>query len=92
MEPLSPLLGVQIAVTREVFPEERVTIDEALRMYTVDAAYASNEENIKGSVETGKLADLAVLSRDPLSVPPSEIESISVELTIVGGRVVFSKH
>jgi predicted amidohydrolase YtcJ len=92
MEPLSPLLGVQTAVTREVFPEERVTIDEALRMYTVDAAYSSNEENIKGSVETGKLADLAVLSRDPFSVSPSEIESISVELTIVGGRVVFSKH
>ncbi len=92
MEPLSPLLGMQTAVTREVFPEERVTVDEALRMYTVDAAYSSNEENIKGSVETCKLADLAVLSSDPFSVPPSKIESISVELTIVGGRVVFSKH
>jgi predicted amidohydrolase YtcJ len=92
MEPLSPLLGVQTAVTREVFPEERVTIDEALRMYTVDAAYSSNEENVKGSVETGKLADLAVLSRDPFSVPPSEIRDISVELTIVGGRIVFSKE
>jgi predicted amidohydrolase YtcJ len=91
MEPLSPLLGVQTAVTREIFPEERVTIDEALRMYTVDAAYSSNEENIKGSVETGKLADLVVLSRDPFSVLPSEIASISVELTIVGGRVVYSK-
>jgi predicted amidohydrolase YtcJ len=92
MEPLSPLLGVQTAVTREIFPEERVTTGEALRMYTVDAAYSSNEENIKGSVETGKLADLTVLSRDPFFVPPSEIASISVELTIVGGRVVYSKH
>ena len=92
MEPLSPLLGVQTAVTREIFPEERVTVDEALRMYTVDAAYSSNEENIKGSVETGKLADLVVLSRDPFSVSPSEIASISVELTIVGGEVVYSKH
>jgi predicted amidohydrolase YtcJ len=92
MEPLSPLLGVQTAVTREAFPEERVTIDEALRMYTFDAAYSSNEENVKGSVETGKLADLAVLSRDPFSVPPSEIRDISVELTIVGGRIVFSKE
>jgi predicted amidohydrolase YtcJ len=92
MEPLSPLLCMQTAVTREFFPEERVTIDEALRMYTVDAAYSSNEENIKGSVETGKLADLVVLSRDPFSVPPSEIASIAVELTIVGGRVVYSKH
>jgi predicted amidohydrolase YtcJ len=92
MEPLSPLLGVQTAVTRTVFPEERVTIDEALRIYTVDAAHSSNEENIKSSVETGKLADLAVLSRDPFSVPPSEIGSISVEITIVGGKIVFSKH
>ncbi len=92
MEPLNPLLGVQTAVTIEVFPEERVTTDEALRMYTVDAAYSSNDENIKGSVETGKLADFAVLSHDPFSVPPSEIGSISVELTIVGGRVAFSKR
>jgi predicted amidohydrolase YtcJ len=91
MEPLSPLLGVQAAVTREVFPEERVTVEEALRMYTTDAAYSSNEENMKGSVETGKLADLAVLSRDPFSVPPSEIASISVEMTIVSGKVVYSK-
>jgi predicted amidohydrolase YtcJ len=92
MEPLNPLLGVQTAVTREVFPEERISVDEALRMYTVDAAYSSNEENVRGSVETGKLADLAVLSCDPRSVPPSEIESVSVEMTIVGGKVVFSKH
>jgi predicted amidohydrolase YtcJ len=92
MEPLSPLIGIQATVTREFFPEERITVGEALRMYTVDAAYSSNEENIKGSVETGKLADLVVLSHDPFSVPPSEIASISVELTIVGGRVVYSKH
>jgi predicted amidohydrolase YtcJ len=92
MEPLNPLLGIQAAVTRQFFPKERITVGEALRMYTVDAAYSSSEENIKGSVETGKLADLVVLSRDPFSVPPSEIASISVELTIVGGRVVYSKH
>jgi len=92
MEPLSPLMGIQAAATRESFPEERVTVDEALRMYTVDAAYSSNEENMKGSVETGKLADLVVLSLDPFSVSPSEIAIISVELTIVGGKVVYSKH
>jgi len=92
MEPLSPLIGIQAAVTREVFPEERVTVDEALRMYTVDAAYSSSEENIKGSVETGKLADLTVLSHDPRKVPPSEIENIKVEMTIIGGRVAYSKH
>jgi predicted amidohydrolase YtcJ len=92
MEPLSPLMGIQTAVTREVFPEERVTVDEALRMYTVNAAYSSSEENIKGSVETGKLADLTVLSHDPRKAPPSKIDNIKVELTLVGGRIVYSKN
>jgi predicted amidohydrolase YtcJ len=92
MEPLSPLLGIQAAVTREFFHEERITVDEALRMYTVDAAYSSGEENIKGTVETGKLADLTVLSHDPRKVPPNKIENIKVEMTIVGGKVVYSKH
>jgi len=92
MEPLSPLIGIQAAVTREFFPEERITVDEALRMYTVDAAYSSGEENIKGSVDTGKLADLTVLSHDPGEVPLSEIEKIAVEMTIIGGRIVYSKH
>jgi predicted amidohydrolase YtcJ len=92
MEPLSPLTGIQAVVTREFFTEERITVDEALRMYMVDAAYSSGEENIKGSIETGKLADLTVLSHDPRKVPPSEIENIAVEMTIVGGRVAYSKH
>jgi predicted amidohydrolase YtcJ len=87
MEPLNPLLGVQAAVTREAF-EERSTVDEALRMYTIDAAYSSNEENMKGSVETGKIADLTVLSLNPKNVPPNEIEKIKAEMTIVGGRIV----
>jgi predicted amidohydrolase YtcJ len=92
MEPLNPLLGIQAVVTREFFPEERITVGEALCMYTVDAAYSSGEENIKGTVETGKLADLTVLSHDPRKVPPNEIENITVEMTIVGGKVVYSKH
>jgi len=92
MEPLSPLLGIKAAVTREFFPEERVTVEEALRLYTVDAAYTSFEENIKGSIEKGKLADLSVLCRDPRIVTPNEIGDIEVEMTIVGGRVVYSKH
>jgi predicted amidohydrolase YtcJ len=91
MEPLSPLLGIQAAVARKFFPEESITIDEALRIYTVDAAYASFEESIKGSIEEGKLADLTILSRDPRTVPPNEIENIEVEMTVVGGRVVYSK-
>ena len=86
------MLGIQAVVTREVFPEERVTVDEALRMYTVYAAYSSNEEKIKGSVETGKLADLTILSHDPRKVPPSKIENIEVETTVVGGRISYSKN
>jgi len=91
MEPLSPLLGMQTAVTREFFPEERISVEEALCLYTVDAAYASFEENIKGSIEKGKLADLTVISRDPRMVKPNEIGDIEVEMTIVGGRVVYFK-
>jgi predicted amidohydrolase YtcJ len=92
MEPLSPLLGIQAAVTREFFPEERITVDEALQIYTLNAAYASFEESIKGSIEEGKLADLTVLYSDPHTVPPSKIEDIKVEMTIIGGRAVYSKH
>jgi predicted amidohydrolase YtcJ len=91
MEPLSPLQGIQAAVTREFFPEERITVDEALRMYTVNAAYASFEETVKGSIEEGKLADLTVLSGDPTAVPPSKIGDINVDMTVVGGKVVHQK-
>ena len=92
MEPLSPLIGIQTAVTRGFFPKERITIDEALSLYTVNAAYASFEENVKGSIEEGKLADLTVLSRDPLNVPPNKIGAIKVEKTLIGGIIVYSKH
>lgn len=91
MEPLSPLQGIQAAVTREFFPEERITVDEALRMYTVNAAYASFEETVKGSIEEAKLADLTVLSGDPTAVPPSKIGDIKVSMTVVGGKVVYQK-
>jgi predicted amidohydrolase YtcJ len=66
-------------------------VDEALRSYTVDAAYASFEEKIKGSIETGKLADLTIISRDPHETPPNEIGNIEIDMTIVGGRVVYAK-
>jgi len=92
MEPLSPLLGIQTAVTRAFFPEEQISADQALCIYTIDAAFSSNEEDIKGSLEEGKLADIVVLSDDPLAVSPKKIGDVKVEMTIVGGRVVFSKH
>jgi len=89
IEPISPLFGIYAAVTRESFPEERITVDEALRIYTINAAYASFEEHIKGSIEAGKMADLVVLSHNPREVPPNKIKDIRVEMTIVGGRVVY---
>ncbi len=89
MEPISPLQGIQAAVTRQFFPEEQISVDEALRMYTVNAAYASFEETVKGSIEEGKLADLTVLSADPKKTPSSKIGDINVDMTIVGGKVVY---
>ncbi|MCJ7762407.1 amidohydrolase [Candidatus Bathyarchaeota archaeon] len=91
MEPLSPLLGIQAAVTRDAFPQERVSVEDALRMYTVNAAYASFDEKIKGSIEVGKLADFTVLSKDPHATPSSEIGDIKVEYTLIEGKVVYSK-
>jgi len=92
MEPLNPLLGVQEAVQRASFSEQRLSVEEALRMYTLDAAYCSGEEKVKGSIEEGKLADLTVLSEDPMLVSPDEIKSINVEMTIVNGKPVHPKH
>ncbi len=90
MERLSPLLGVQSAVTRRFFPREQLSVDEALQMYTINAAYASREENDKGTLEEGKLADLTILSKDPHEVPAGEIQDIQVEMTIIGGKVAYS--
>ena len=90
VEPINPLLGIYAAVAREALPQERITVDDALRVYTVNGAYASFEENVKGSIEEGKLADFVVLSHDPLTIPSSKIKDIRVETTIMGGRVVYA--
>jgi predicted amidohydrolase YtcJ len=91
MESLSPLLGIQAAVTRQFIPDEQITVDDALQMYTVNAAYASSEDAIKGSIEEGKLADLTVLSGDLRTTPPCKIGDIKVSMTIVGGKVVYQE-
>ncbi len=90
VEQLSPLLGVWAAVTRERSPEERLSVMEALRAYTMGGAYFSFEEKVKGSIEVGKYADLAVLSHNPLKVKPDTIKDIKVEMTMVGGKIVYS--
>ncbi len=86
MEPLSPLLGIQELVTRQAFPEQRLSPLEALRMYTLDAAYSSGEEILKGSIEEGKLADLTILSADPAAAAPEQIKNIQVEMVLVNGK------
>jgi len=91
MEQISPFAGMQAAVTRQFFPEEQITVYDALRMYTVNAAYASFDENIKGSIEENKLADLTVISCDPRTTLPYQIENIKVQMTIVGGKIVYQK-
>jgi predicted amidohydrolase YtcJ len=89
MEPLSPLLGIQEVVLRTEFPEQRLSVEDALRMYTLDAAYSSGEDNVKGSIEEGKLADLTVLSDDPMAVEPKKIKNIKVEFIIVDGKILI---
>jgi predicted amidohydrolase YtcJ len=91
MEPLSPLTAIQAAVTRKFYPNERLTVEEALRIYTVNAAYATREENEKGSIEEGKLADLIILSANPTSTPSGKLAEIEVEMTIIGGKTVYQK-
>jgi predicted amidohydrolase YtcJ len=91
MEPLNPFLGIQEAVIRESYPEQRLTVEEALRMYTLDAAYCSSEEASKGSIEEGKLADITVLSNAPSVVSSSEIKDLKIELVIINGEIIFSK-
>ena len=93
--PFEPLMGIQSCVTRTDSsglvwgPNQRVSVEEALKLYTINGAYASFEEHIKGSIEVGKLADLVVLGDDPTRVDPSTIKDIPVERTIVGGVTVY---
>ena len=87
VDPISPLLGIWAAVVRKRNFGERLTVEEAIRLYTVNAAYASFEENLKGTIEEGKLADIVVLSDDPFKIEPEKIRDIKVSMTIVGGQI-----
>jgi len=98
--PPTPIEGIYAAVTRRTLddknpngwiPEEKLTVNEALRAYTIDAAYATFEENIKGSLEPGKLADFVVIDKDLTTIPPETIRDAEVVMTIVNGKVVFEK-
>jgi predicted amidohydrolase YtcJ len=91
IEPLDPLFGVWAAVARKTFPQEKLSVDEAICMYTINAAYASHEETTKGTIEPGKLADLTILAQDPYSVEPDDIRDIKVEMTIVNGKIIYAR-
>src|SRR5689334_19218313 len=97
-ETLNPFYGIYAAITRQDpngnppggwHPEQRVSLQQALRGYTMEAAYAGFEEGVKGSIENGKLADLIVIDKDITKLPPREILSIQVLKTFVGGKLVF---
>jgi predicted amidohydrolase YtcJ len=99
--PLSPILGIYAAVTRRTtdgtnpngwFPEQKITVAEAIEAYTINCAYAAFEEHEKGSITPGKMADLVVLSDDILTIDPVKIENVAVEMTIVGGKTVYAKQ
>jgi predicted amidohydrolase YtcJ len=85
VEPLTPLSGIEAAVNRR--GNEAVTVEEALAFYTRTAAYASFEEDSKGTISPGKLADLVILKEDPRKVKPSMISRIKILGTVVGGRL-----
>jgi predicted amidohydrolase YtcJ len=96
--PFEPLMAIQSMVTRTDYkgrvwgPNQKVSVDEALAIATINGAYASSEEQVKGSITAGKLADFVFLEKDPHTVPPDEIMAIKVNRTVVGGRTVFPKQ
>jgi predicted amidohydrolase YtcJ len=96
--PPNPLIGIYAAVARKsetgkiVGEKEKISPVDALRMYTIHAARASFEEDFKGSITPGKLADLAVLNRDPRTAPPDEIKDMEIEMTVLNGELIWKKQ
>ncbi len=98
--PLDPMLSLYAAVTRATLdgkrpdgwvPEQKIALVDAIRAYTIGAAFAEFQEKEKGSIEPGKLADIVILSDDILSIPPAAIRNARVDVTIAGGKVVFER-
>jgi predicted amidohydrolase YtcJ len=100
VEPITPIASFYASVSRKTLkgepeggyePEEKMTREQALRSYTLDAAYGAFEENIKGSIQVGKLADFTVFSQDIMTVPETELLKTEVMMTIVGGKTLYTK-
>lgn len=100
VEPINPIACFYASVTRKTLkgepeggyePDQKMTREQALRSYTLDAAYGAFEEGVKGSIEKGKLADFTIFSKDIMTVPEDEILSTEVMMTIIDGKVVYKK-
>jgi predicted amidohydrolase YtcJ len=95
--PYGPLITIWTAVTRKGFqnrvygPEEAVSVEQAIRLHTLEPAYLTFQEERKGSIEVGKLADMVILGEDILAVDPDRIRTIPIESTIVGGREIYRR-
>jgi hypothetical protein len=89
VEPLAPLSGIAAAVNRSD-REEALSIEDAIELYTRNAAYASFDEKVKGTISPGKYADIVVLEKNPMKVPTSKIAETKIMITIVGGKIMYS--
>ena len=101
MEPLNPIASFYASVSRKTLkgtpeggyePEQKMTREQALKSYTLDAAYGAFEEDIKGSIEVGKLADFAIYNQDLMIVDEDAILNTEVVMTIFDGKIVFEKE
>jgi len=95
------MLGLYAAVTRKTlsgqpeggwFPQEKLSVEEAIKAYTLNTAYAGFEEDMKGSITVGKLADFVVLSDNLLTMNPDDIKDVTVRKTFVGGEIVYEAN
>ena len=98
--PLNPMLGIKAAVTRQTLdgrhsngwiPEQKISLDEAIRAYTFGSAYAEFADKVKGTLNEGKLADVVVLDRDIYKINPSGIDKARVLVTILGGKAIYQQ-
>jgi hypothetical protein len=101
VESLNPMLSIYAAITREFpqggpengwFPEEKITLEQAIEFYTIGSAYAEFQENVKGSIKKGKLADLVVLDRNIFEIPEKDILKTKVKYTILNGKIVYKSE
>lgn len=100
IEPLEPLLGIHATVTRRApqdthegyYPEQNLSVEDAIRLFTYGGALATNEEAVKGTISRGKYADMTVYSKNLLEIEPDEILTTEIEMTIIGGKVCYERE